>query len=87
MSLVRWTIPPQCIIYDNACHAERYCLSREAAFFANVVWRIDRIHQPGHVKCSLAYSLDLYISDDMIQYVNSQVEEEYIVCAKLECMT
>jgi hypothetical protein len=74
----RFTIPPEIIIYDNACHADHYFMTREPAFFANCQLYIDRVHQAGHVKCSCAYTLDIYSPGDaMIKYLNSQVAEQF----------
>eukprot|EP00798_Chlamydomonas_sp_ICE-L_P022184 gene22184-29246_t len=42
--------------YDNACNLHRYCLRRQAAFFARTKFLLDRMHQWGHVTCHAGYS-------------------------------
>ena len=46
----RFQVPPATVIYDNACHAGKYCAYREPGFFSRVGFRIDRVHQPGHCR-------------------------------------
>ena len=73
----RFEVPPSMIIYDNACHADSYCLGRQPAWFANTSWMIDRVHQAGHVRCSEAYNLDTYFGNMMLELLNTQVAEQF----------
>lgn len=49
------------IIYDNGCHLHRWCLAREAPFFAKSQFFIDRLHWCGHIACQPTYNLDTYV--------------------------
>jgi hypothetical protein len=60
MLLHRFPEAPGMVIYDNACNLSRYALKREPGFFAKTQFRIDRVHQPGHVGCHEGYSLTTY---------------------------
>ena len=46
----RFAIPPVMIIYDNACHFQKYAMAREPGYFSQCSARIDRLHQPGHCR-------------------------------------
>eukprot|EP00889_Picochlorum_renovo_P001610 jgi/Picre1/28640/NNA_004040.t1 len=48
------------VIYDNACNLSRCALKREPGHFAKAQFRIDRVHQPGHVMCHVGYNLTSY---------------------------
>ena len=64
-------------MYDNACNASRFCLAREPDYFADVIWIIDALHNPGHVECS-QFSVDLY--EELLSFhniYNSQKAEEF----------
>ena len=60
MLLRRFPEAPGMVIYDNACNLSRYALKREPGFFAKTQFRIDRVHQPGHVGCHEGYNLSSY---------------------------
>ena len=56
----RFPEAPGMVIYDNACNLSRYALKREPGHFAKTQFRIDRVHQPGHVGCHEGYNLTSY---------------------------
>ena len=56
----RFSEAPGMVIYDNACNLSRYVLKREPGHFAKTQFRIDRVHQPGHVGCHEGYNLSSY---------------------------
>jgi hypothetical protein len=56
----RFPKAPGMVIYDNACNLSRYALKREPGHFAKTQFRIDRVHQPGHVGCHEGYNLSSY---------------------------
>lgn len=63
------------VVYDNGCHSDRYCRSREPAFFANLKHRIDRLHYKGHCVCCEGYHLSTYDAYDAVaRDFNSQVQ-------------
>lgn len=64
------------IIYDNGCHLHRWCLAREAPFFAKSQFFIDRLHWCGHIACQPTYNLDTYIYSHDIKSINSQAVEQ-----------
>ena len=39
---------PGMVVYDNACNFHRYALRRAPRFFANTLFRIDRLHIFNH---------------------------------------
>ena len=83
MLLHRFSEAPGMVIYDNACNLSRYALKREPGFFARTQFRIDRVHQPGHVGCHEGYSLTTYPDNcpvlggsTMLRDMNTQVCEQ-----------
>ena len=53
--LTRWPTPPKVVVYDNACNAHYFCLSREPDYFKFTQFIIDQLHASGHKACSCAY--------------------------------
>ena len=83
MLACRFPEAPGMVVYDNACNLSRYALKREPGFFAKTRFRIDRVHQAGHVGCHEGYSLTSYpdncpvLSGSMrLHAMNSQVCEQ-----------
>lgn len=79
----RFPEAPGMVIYDNACNLSRYALKREPGHFAKTQFRIDRVHQPGHVGCHEGYNLSSYpdncsvLGGSMILFaMNTQVCEQ-----------
>jgi len=79
----RFPEAPGMVIYDNACNLSVYALKREPGFFAHTRFRIDRVHQPGHVGCHEGYSLASYPDNSPVlggsmhlHAMNSQVCEQ-----------
>lgn len=62
----RFEFAPGTVVYDNACNAGRYCLSREPKFFSLTKWLIDRLHFKNHVGCHSSFNIDMYPSDTKI---------------------
>jgi len=62
----RFQFAPGTVVYDNACNAGRYCLSREPKFFSHTKWLIDRLHFKNHVGCHSSFNIDSYPSDTKI---------------------
>lgn len=62
----RFQFAPGTVVYDNACNAGRYCLSREPKFFSLTKWLIDRLHFKNHVGCHSCFNIDMYPSDTKI---------------------
>jgi hypothetical protein len=60
MLVRRFPQAPGMVVYDNACNLSRYALKREPGFFAQTRFRIDRVHQAGHVGCHEGYNLTSY---------------------------
>lgn len=56
----RFQQAPGMLIYDNACNAARYALSREPGHFALSGFRIDRLHFKNHKGCHMGFCLDAY---------------------------
>ena len=56
----RFEHAPGMLIYDNACNAARYALSREPGHFASSGFRIDRLHFKNHKGCHMGFCLDAY---------------------------
>jgi len=51
---------PKYVIYDNACHADAYCMTRSPHEFYSVQWLIDKFHSNNHVFCSHCYLIKTY---------------------------
>lgn len=64
------------VIYDNGCHLQRWCLAREAPFFAKTQFFIDRLHWCGHIACQPSLDMDTYIYSPDIMRINSQAVEQ-----------
>lgn len=47
--------PPNDIFYDNSCHADEYCYSREPNFFREINWWHDNFHGEKNHKCGWCY--------------------------------
>ena len=62
----RFEFAPGTVVYDNACNAGRYCLSREPKFFSLTKWLIDRLHFKNHIGCHSCFNIDMYPSDTKI---------------------
>ena len=41
-------VAPDCIIYDNSCNLQSYCLNRDPGFFKNTMFLVDRFHWKNH---------------------------------------
>ena len=59
-----WEKPPKRVVYDFACALGPYCMTREADFFADMLFLIDGFHAKGHTKCSPAAFLSTYSDVD-----------------------
>jgi hypothetical protein len=46
----RFTVAPHRLIYDNACHIDKYAEAREPGFFSRTQFLIDKLHIMGHCK-------------------------------------
>jgi hypothetical protein len=62
----RFSHAPGLVIYDNACNAARYAISREPEFFAHTKFLIDRMHFKNHIGCHLGFNIDAYPADTKI---------------------
>ncbi|EJD40800.1 hypothetical protein AURDEDRAFT_69785 [Auricularia subglabra TFB-10046 SS5] len=71
----RWRTAPRVVIYDFACTLGPYCMLREAEFFKNTVFIIDKFHASGHKACSPACFASNYVFDPDIQGVNTSAAE------------
>lgn len=49
--VTRFTKMPSCIVYDNACNLQEYCLFRTASLFKDTQFMVDGFHIKGHVNC------------------------------------
>jgi len=56
----RFPKAPGVIIYDRGCQLHKYCMKREAAFFSDCHFLVDRFHQRNHVGCSEGYDPQVY---------------------------
>lgn len=72
----RWRRAPRVVIYDFACALGPYCLLREADFFADTQFLVDKFHSKGHTKCSAAAFVSAYASTDpQLAHINSNAAE------------
>ena len=72
----RFDVAPRIVVYDNACHLHRACLSREPHFFSNTFFVVDRLHWGNHKNCSPGYSCNIYRDTPLIVGINSEVAEQ-----------
>ncbi|CAD6920858.1 unnamed protein product [Tilletia laevis] len=71
-----WPKPPDTIIYDFACQLAPYSLAREPAFFKNVLFVVDQMHQHGHATCTTSSFLSTYMNTNPeLQNINSSAAE------------
>jgi hypothetical protein len=74
--VTRWPEAPKRVIYDFACALGPYCMIREAEFFADTLFVIDKFHAKGHTKCAPAAFLSSYSSiDPRLAPINSSAAE------------
>ena len=74
----RFTVAPKYVIYDNACKLKAYALARDPIFFASVLFLIDKLHEPNHVKtCHSSHLLMLFNSHPLLSIINSQACEQF----------
>ncbi|KZV93939.1 hypothetical protein EXIGLDRAFT_612330 [Exidia glandulosa HHB12029] len=72
----RWKVAPKYVIYDFACALGPYCMMREAEFFMDTHFLIDKFHSLGHKSCSAACFLSTYAAyDPQLAAVNSSAAE------------
>jgi hypothetical protein len=57
----RWPKAPRWIIYDFACSLGPYSLAREAEYFKQTTFLIDRFHCSDHTACSTSCFVDRYM--------------------------
>jgi hypothetical protein len=69
----RFPEAPEIIIYDNCCNLHGYVLSRQAAYYKDTLFVIDRLHENSHGSYSPAYSSDKYIE---LRHTNTQIAEQ-----------
>ncbi|KAL0573495.1 hypothetical protein V5O48_008472 [Marasmius crinis-equi] len=62
--LTRWSKAPRRVVYDFACALAPYCMTREADFFKDTRFLIDKFHSTGHTKCGAACFLSTYTATD-----------------------
>ena len=72
----RFDVAPLFIVYDNACHLHRACISREPVFFRNTLFLVDRLHWGNHKNCSPSYSCNIYGAHPIIGSINTEVAEQ-----------
>jgi hypothetical protein len=70
----RWPMAPTIVVYDNACNLARYAMRREASFFKNTKFYIDRFHAKTHHNCGRMFSMDYHPN---LTGVNTQVAEQF----------
>ncbi|EJD38753.1 hypothetical protein AURDEDRAFT_71895 [Auricularia subglabra TFB-10046 SS5] len=71
----RWRTAPKVVIYDFACALGPYCMLREAEFFKDTGFIIDKFHASGHKACSPACFASSYIYNPEIRGVNTSAAE------------
>ncbi|EJD35857.1 hypothetical protein AURDEDRAFT_74900 [Auricularia subglabra TFB-10046 SS5] len=71
----RWPKAPRAVIYDFACALGPYCMIREAEFFKDTVFLIDKFHSSGHKACSPACFASNYADDPEIRGLNTSAAE------------
>ncbi|EJD42793.1 hypothetical protein AURDEDRAFT_67130 [Auricularia subglabra TFB-10046 SS5] len=71
----RWRTAPKVVIYDFACALGPYCMLREAEFFKDTVFIIDKFHASGHKACSPACFASNYSYDPEIRGINTSAAE------------
>ncbi|EJD34350.1 hypothetical protein AURDEDRAFT_76257 [Auricularia subglabra TFB-10046 SS5] len=71
----RWPKAPRVVIYDFACALAPYCMTREAEFFKDTVFLIDKFHSSGHKACSPACFASNYVDDPEIRGLNTSAAE------------
>ncbi|KDR76778.1 hypothetical protein GALMADRAFT_225673 [Galerina marginata CBS 339.88] len=71
-----WEKAPEIVIYDFACNLEPYCMTREADFFADTTFLIDKFHSAGHTKCGRASFVNTYVAaNPRLMDINSSAAE------------
>ncbi|KZV86252.1 hypothetical protein EXIGLDRAFT_622164, partial [Exidia glandulosa HHB12029] len=72
----RWKRAPKYVIYDFACALGPYCMLREAEFFKNTRFLIDKFHSSGHSSCSAACFVSTYAAHDpILAHINTSAAE------------
>lgn len=71
----RWKVAPKVVVYDFACALGPYCMLREADFFKDTIFIIDRFHASGHKSCSPACFASNYVYDPDIRKANTSAAE------------
>lgn len=56
----RWEVPPELLVYDNACNAFEYMLNREPDFVRNMKTASDGMHYNNHENCSEVFDFRQY---------------------------
>lgn len=56
----RWKVAPEVVVYDNACNLAIYAHMREAWFYRDTTFVVDRLHQFAHHQCSPAFDFNLF---------------------------
>jgi hypothetical protein len=54
----RRAVPPNVVIYDDACKLSAYALTRQPEFFANCRFFSDRFHFVDHVGCAEGFNIN-----------------------------
>ncbi len=76
VSLNRFRRAPARHVYDNACNASRFCLSRHPRYWLYAGFTIDRFHSKNHKKCSPAYDPSV-MAEAIGRNTNTQVCEQH----------
>lgn len=72
----RFKVAPEVVVYDFACALGPYCMQREAEYWRDTLFVIDRFHASGHKTCSAACMLSTYADHNQrLAAVNSSVAE------------
>lgn len=58
--ITRFHIPPDVIIYDNACNLEDYVLNRFPNYFKNTKFFVDGFHFNAHSNCAQTYDSGMH---------------------------
>ena len=67
---------PPFVIYDNACHLQKYCMSREPIYFWQTRMCVDKFHEVNHVNsCSSSLHTSSYESGPLTD-INTQAVEQ-----------
>lgn len=72
--MTRFSKPPKCVIYDNACNLEDFILNRYSTYFDETRFFVDSFHYKSHSNCSLSYDSGLH--HDILKGVNTSLVEQ-----------